>query len=281
MSPRLAIAIYVLCVLVGATCTRRGDDAPVSGRRIVSIGGPVTETVFALGEGSHVIAVDSSSVFPAEATALPRVGYQRTLSAEPILALSPDVVIASADAGPPAALAQLRAAGVEVAVMPQADTIDSAAKRVEAVGEALHISAVDLAARVRAAKPAAPTGVKAIAIYARGAGTLMLAGDDTTAAAMLELAGATNATGGFTGYKPISAEAVIAAAPDAIVIPARGLQSLGGDAGVLALPGISETPAGKHHRIIAIDDLLLLGFGPRLPAAIDQLHTQLVGPTQL
>lgn len=274
MSPRVSIAIYLLCVLVGATCARRSDD--VSGAtRIVSVGGPVTETVFALGEGPHVIAVDSSSVYPPSAASLPQIGYQRTLSAEPILALSPDLVIVSSDAGPSAALAQLRAAGVAVAVMPPADSIASAAARVEAVGAALHVSSTALAAQVRAASPAAPLNLKAVAIYARGAGTLMLAGDDTTAAAMLRLSGATNAATGFSGYKPFSAESLIAAAPDAIVVPSRGLASLGGVAGVLALPGVRETPAGRARRIIAIDDLLLLGFGPRLPLAISELHAHL------
>jgi iron complex transport system substrate-binding protein len=287
---RLRALAIVLCVLVGVwACARSGDPTPAPGaQRIVAIGGPVTEIVFALGRGDRVIAVDTSSVFPPDVTQLLQIGYQRTLSAEPILALAPDLVIVSGDAGPPSALAQLRAAGVHVEVIPTAQTLDEAARRIVAVGAALHTEtrARALAEHLRVeaqrardrcciiagrdASARTPT-VKAALIYARGAGTVMLAGTGTPAVAMLEIAGARNAIGSFAGYKPISAEALVAAAPDVIVIPTRGLASLGGEAGVLALPGVGDTPAGRARRIVAIDDLLLLGFGPRLPAAIDEL----------
>jgi len=281
----LAIALYLVCASLA--CARDGAAQAGAGRRIVSVGGPVTEIVFALGRGDRVVAVDTSSVYPSEVAGLPQVGYQRTLSAESVLALAPDLVIASADAGPPAALAQLRAAGVAVSLIAAASTIEDAARRIEAVGAALSTGprAAVLADRLRAetrqarqrccAAPGRPAP-KAVLIYARGAGTVMLAGSDTPAAAMLELAGARNAVTGFTGFKLISAEALVAAAPDVIVVPARGLASLGGAPGVLALPGVGDTPAGRAHRIAAMDDLLLLGFGPRLGAAIDELSRRLV-----
>lgn len=276
----LAIVLYLLCGVV--TCTRATETTVVTrAKRIVTVGGPVTETVFALGHGNHVVGVDTSSVYPAEVTKLPQVGYQRTLASESILALSPDLVIVAADAGPPAALDQLRAAGVRVEIMPAASTIDEAAARIEAIGVSLR---EDAAAKVLASRLRADTKTarerccagdyerpRAVLVYARGAGTIMLAGSDTPAAAMLELAGARNAVVGFSGFKPISSEALVDAAPDVIVIPARGLTSLGGVTGLLAVPGMTETPAGRMQRIVAIDDLLLLGFGPRLALAIDEL----------
>jgi iron complex transport system substrate-binding protein len=278
----VAIALYLLCGAI--TCARSGD-APAPGgaaRRVVTVGGPVTEIAFALGAGDRVVGVDTSSVYPERVTALPQVGYQRSLSAEGVTALSPDLVIASADAGPPAALEQLRAAGVRVAVMPNVSTIDEAARRIEAVGTALGLAAAgrELAGRVRGdagrarerccavVTHAAP---RAALVYARGGGTVMLAGTGTPAVAMLELAGARNAVSGFTGFKPISPESLVEAAPDILVIPSRSLASLGGESGLLAIPGVADTPAARAHRIVAMDDLLLLGFGPRLPAAIDEL----------
>ncbi len=281
----LAIALFLAgCVM---TCSRASEQLPSATRpRIVSVGGPITEIVFALGKGDQVIAVDTSSVYPPEVTNLPQVGYQRTLSAEGVLAMAPDLVIASADAGPPAAIEQLRTAGVAVEIMPAAATPETAAKRIEAAGVALRSSpaAIELADALRretraardrccgASRGAAP---KVVLIYARGTGTLMIAGSDTPAAAMLELAGARNAAVGFSGFKPLSAESLIEAAPDAIVIPARGLATLGGEAGLLALPGVAETPAGRSRRFVVMDDLLLLGFGPRLGAAIAELSTRL------
>lgn len=277
---RCAIALYVLALV--ATCGRATEPRHATApERIITVGGPVTEIVFALGRGDRVVAVDTSSVYPPAATALPQVGYQRTLSAESLLALAPDLVLASSDAGPPAALEQLRAAGIEVELVPVASTIDDAARRIEAVGVALGdrsaarvLAAAMHADATRAAErwgTAGRPGTNAVVVYARGAGTVMLAGTETPATAMLALAGGQNAISGFSGFKPISPEALVAAAPEVIVVPARSLASLGGEPGLLAIPGISQTPAGRARRIVAIDDPLLLGFGPRLPAAIDAL----------
>jgi iron complex transport system substrate-binding protein len=284
----LAIALYLAC---GAITCARSAEAPPPGaaRRIVAVGGPVTEIAFALGAGDRVIATDTSSVYPPEATRLPQVGYQRALAAETLLAHAPDLVLASADAGPPTALAQLRTAGVRVELIPTASTIEEAARRVEAVGAALGVGPPATALAIRLRRDAEQARARccsvpgrsapgAVVVYARGGGTVMLAGTDTPAAAILDLAGARNAITGFSGYKPISAEALVHAAPDVIVIPARGLASLGGEAGLLALPGVADTPAGRRHRIVAIDDLLLLGFGPRLPSAIDELSRRIGEP---
>lgn len=276
-----AIALFGACIALA--CARRsGEDAQQTpSRRIIVVGGTVTEIVFALGQGDRVVAVDTSSLYPPEATQLPKIGYQRTLSAEGILALSPDLVIASAEAGPPAAIEQLRSAGIEVAIIAPADTAAQAAARIEAVGATLKVgpAATALAARVRdeiarareRCCSTASHAPKAVLVYARGAGNLMVGGADTPAAAMLELAGAHNVAASFTGYKPLSAETLVQAAPDVIVIPERGLVSIGGVEGLLALPGVRETPAGRAARIVAMDDLLLLGFGPRLGGAIDEL----------
>lgn len=279
-----AVVAFVACVVLA--CTRRGDESAVrteatatGKRRIVAIGGAVTEIVFALGAGDEVVATDTSSVYPAATERLTKVGYQRLLSAEGILAQTPDLVIASDEAGPPAALSQLRAAGVTVVLVASAKTIEEAATRIEVVGTAIGRPGQALAATVRetaaAARTRAAGGPTFMMVYARGGGTMMVAGADTSAAAMAELAGGTNAFTGFTGFKALSPEAMIAAAPDVIVIPTRGLASVGGEAGLLAAPGVAATPAGKAKRIIAIDDLLLLGFGPRLAEGIELLGGKL------
>jgi iron complex transport system substrate-binding protein len=115
---------------------------------------------------------------------------------------------------------------------------------------------------------------KVLCIYARGTGTLHVAGLGTAAAAMIHLAGGRNAVTHYEGYKPLTAEAVVAAAPEVILIPARGLESVGGRDGLLTLPGMALTPAGRTRRVIAMDDLALLGFGPRLGQAVRELTTR-------
>jgi iron complex transport system substrate-binding protein len=283
-----AVLAYTACALfalVDLTGCNSALPPSTQARRIVSIGGAVTETVFALGAGHEVVAVDTSSVYPAETARLPKVGYQRTLSAEGILAQSPDLVIVSEEAGPPTALEQLRNAGVRVERMPPAKTPDQAVERITAVGIALDRPAASHAVRMRREVAAAlarvpPDRPRFILVYARGAGTLMVAGSDTGGSAMVELAGGRNAIREVQGFKPLSAEILIEAAPDVIVVPARGLETIGGEAGMLALPGVSETPAGRNRRIVAFDDLLLLGFGPRLPGAIDELSRLLRNTTK-
>lgn len=287
-----AVAILVtlvLAVLAASSGCARASEELANGRaepprRIVTVGGAITEIVYALGAGDRVIAVDTSSVYPEDAARHPRVGYQRTLAAEGILALDPDLVLASAEAGPPATIAQLREAGVRVELMAPADSVVTAADRVRAVGSVLgeRAAADALAARIEregealgARVAAAPSRRRVVFVYARGGGTIMVSGGDTPAAAMITLAGGHNAIGAWTGFRPLSAEAMLAAAPDVILVPARGLASLGGVDGLFAQPGLADTPAGRARRVVAIDDLLLLGFGPRLPEAIATLAREL------
>jgi iron complex transport system substrate-binding protein len=284
----LALWAYAATIaLVVLACTRSSDDvAAARAERIVSVGGAVTETLFALGAGPSVVAVDTSSVFPAAATRLPQVGYQRSLSAEPILALRPTLVIVSPEAGPPAALEQLRAAGVRVAAVGQAHSPEETVARTRAIAALVGAAGAGATLAERIGRDAAAAAERARArrlaprvvfVYARGGGNVMVSGSGTAASAMLGLAGAVNAVDGYQGFKPLSAEALVAAQPEAIVVLARGLEAAGGLDGVLAIPGVAETPAGRARRVVVMDDLLMLGFGPRLPEAIDELSRRLAG----
>lgn len=259
--------------------------------RIVSVGGPVTETVFALGAGGLVVGDDTSSLYPEAATKLPRVGYERTLSAEGVLSLSPSLVIASSEAGPPAVLEQLRSAGVRVELVPGGASVEGAKRRISTIAQllqrdpapALAALEADLA-RARAFVGKTPTHPKVLVLYARGANTLFVFGRGTSADAMLSLAGAENAVTAFEGTRPLTSEAVVQAAPDVILLPSRGLESLGGVDGLLQLPGLGQTPAGKAKRVVTLDDLLLLGFGPRTGEAALQLakalHSEPAAPAE-
>ncbi len=159
------VAVLALAVLACERTARPGGAGAGEDARIVSLGGAVTEAVFALGAGDRVVAVDATSVHPAEADARPDVGYLRAISAEGVLAHSPDVVVALAEAGPPAALEQLRAAGVRVVVVPAGHDPAAAAARIVAVGDA--IGAPDegraLAARVTADTEAAVAAARSAA----------------------------------------------------------------------------------------------------------------------
>jgi iron complex transport system substrate-binding protein len=133
-------------------------------------------------------------------------------------------------------------------------------------------SSLAAAGAERASAGGAP---KVLFVYARGAGTLMVAGRATPADAMIRLAGGRNAVEDFDGFKPLTAEAVVAAAPDVVLMLSRGVESLGGPAAIWTQPGMAQTPAAAQQRLVVMDDLYLLGFGPRLADAVRDLGRQL------
>lgn len=254
--------------------------------RIVPLNGDITEVLFALGLGPNVVATDTSATYPAEAAALPKVGYQRTLSAEGILSFQPTLVVANPDAGPPAVIEQIRAAGVPVVVHETTPSLDAPAEKIRAIAEAVGVpdrgdalaeetqSAIDAAVR-RADK--ARTSPDTVFLYLRGPSTQLIMGKGTGADVMIRGAGGTDvaAAAGITGTAPITAEALVAAAPEVILVTTRGLESVGSIDGILAIPGVAQTPAGQQRRIYAYDDQEILGGGPRTGAALAALVADL------
>lgn len=262
----------------------QGEQVTITSiERIVSLNGDVTEIIFALGMGDHVVGVDSSATFPPERTKmLPNIGYQRRLSAEGILALNPTLVIGDEAAGPPETLAQIRTAGVPVAITADPPTLDASVQKIRFVAQALGIPqrGERLAAQVEAEIAHARDLASRITnpphvlfLYLRGTDVQQVAGRRTPVDVMITVAGGLNAgaEAGIVEFKPLSPEVVIAAQPDVILVLEKGLESVGGVDGLLAIPGLADTPAGKQRRIIAFDDLYLLGMGPRTGQALADL----------
>jgi iron complex transport system substrate-binding protein len=259
--------------------------------RIITIDGSVTEIVFALGAAEQVVARDDSSLYPSQVSGLPSVGYVRRLSAEPVLALNPSLIITTESVGPVEAVEQLKASGVTFLVVPAANTIEGIITNIQTIATALgrETESEAVIARIEADYAAAQeliasveTHPRVMFIYARGAGAVSVAGTNTSADAMIKLAGGENAVTEFEGYQPITAEAVVTAAPDVILMMTGGLTSLGGIDGVAEQPGIAQTPAGENRRIVAMEDLYLLGFSTRTGTAILDLtyllHDELEPP---
>ncbi|MEM1041054.1 MAG: ABC transporter substrate-binding protein [Bacteroidota bacterium] len=261
--------------VVGTDGVELADADPT---RIVTLGGPVTEIVYALGLGDRVVGTDASSLHPDEVMEKPRLSYFRRISAEGVLSLDPTLIIALDGMGPPPVVDQLRTAGVPVLLVPETEAIEEAENRIETLGAALdrRAGADSLVAQMQAdlAEAAAmrpEQAPKALFVYARGAGVVNVSGSGTAADLVMRLAGAENAVTEFDGFQPLTAEAAAEAAPDVVVIPARGLESLGGADGLFRQPGLAQTPAGQNRRVIAIDDALLLGLGPRVGEGIKRL----------
>lgn len=240
----------------------------------MSAGAAVTETLFALGEGARVVGVDSSSAAIAAARGVTQVGYVRALSAEGVLSLAPSLLIASHEAGPPPVLARLRQSGVRVLLLDEARSRASAIERVRRIAAAVGREAAgdrlraQMDAELDAVRPTVSKRV--LFVYARGA-TLNVAGRDNAADAMIALAGSRNAITAYEGYRPLTAEALVQAQPEVLLFTERGLQSVGGVEGALRLPGVALCEAGRARAVIAMEDALLLSFGPRLGQAVASL----------
>jgi len=270
--------VLVLSLVLGPEAAVAEDG------RLISVGGSVTEIVYALGEEDRLIAVDSTSTYPPEAHELPNVGYLRTLSAEPILALEPSLVLAEPDAGPQTAIEQIRDAGVPVKLVSDDPTPDGVIEKITLVAAALNVSrkGEGLAARIegefddlRRYLADVADGPRVLFLLSIGNGAPLAAGRETSADGIIALAGGRNAVTGYSGYKPLTPEAAVELAPDAILIDSRSLEALGGEDALLARPELAATPAGRAGRVIAMDGMFLLGFGPRTAGAARQLAAAL------
>lgn len=273
-----------------------GNDVTVTDvSRIIPLSGDIAEIVWDLGLGGNIVAVDVSATFPPPLLALPKVGYERVLNAEGILAMEPTVVIGKQAAGPPEVLEQVSGAGVPLVIVSSSETIDAPMEKIEAVSTALgvvdagQVLAAHVAEEIKAAQALAaqaPTKPSALVLLIQEGGVQLVGGGGTVASAMLEAAGATDAAAaaGIMGYQPITPEALVAAAPEIIVTMAMGAEAVGGVEGVAALPGVAETPAGQNGRIYLYDDEMLVGMTPRtgqqLMAMIADFHPDLAAAAE-
>ncbi|MEQ9519700.1 MAG: ABC transporter substrate-binding protein [Parvibaculum sp.] len=251
--------------------------------RIVSVGGAITETLFALGLGERLLAVDTTSTFPVGVHSLPKIGYLRQLSAEGILAMKPDLLLLSSEAGPAAAVVQLTAAGIPLEKIEVGRSPSGVVAMIEAVGEATGeaVAAQSLSEGVAeqfdTLAAALPTGERksVLLLLAAGSGPLLGAGANTAASAIIGLGGGALVFPDMQGYKAVSLEPVLAADPDLIVLPSHVAMALGGPEGVAALDVVLRTRAGIEGQVAIIDSHYLMGFGPRAPQAAADFATLL------
>lgn len=283
ISRRAVLAGLGAGAVLSASQLRSYAQAASSSAQIVSVGGAITETLFALGLGAQLRAVDTTSTFPAAANALPKVGYLRQLSAEGILAMKPDLVLLSGEAGPAAAVAHLKTAGVALEQIDIGRSPAAVANMVEAIGaatgavEAASTLAATVTDQFKALDAALPDEDRksVLLLLAAGNGPLLGAGANTAASAVINLAGGALAFPGMQGYKAVSLEPVLAADPDWIILPSHVALALGGPEGISALDVVARTRAGSEGRVAIVDSHYLLGFGPRAPQAAADLATLL------
>ncbi|WP_394325196.1 MULTISPECIES: heme/hemin ABC transporter substrate-binding protein [Streptomyces] len=270
-----------------------GHDVTVrKADRIVPLTGSLSEIVFSLGLGGRVVARDITATFD-QAEKLPVVTRAHDVSAENVLSLKPDVVLADTSTGPAEAIGQLREAGVPVVTLKPATRLADVDTRIDAVAAALGVPKAGDALkartdeRIKAVQKGVPHGGAAggrprvAFLYLRGSASVYLIGGAGSGAdSLIEAAGGIDAgkeSGLKKDFTPITSEALAKAAPDVILVMHKGLESVGGIDGLVKIPGVAQTPAGMDRRVASIDDGVLLNFGPRtdtvLRSLVRQIHT--------
>lgn len=253
------------------------QTAAETNRRVISVNGTVTEIIYALNLENHLVAVDSTSYYPKQATSLPNVGYQRTLTTEGILNFKPTQVIGLESAGPPTTIQNLKDAGIPIKLFVDDYKLETPNYRVLEIGK--------LFGKEKEAKALAKkineqiqnlnlkkSNIKVLFIYSRNPSSVFISGTNTAAHVMIELSGAKNAVTEFSEFKPLTSEALVKANPDIILMPEKSALGFGGEKAIWEINGMEFTRAGKEKNLILVDDLLLLGFGPRLPIALKTLN---------
>ncbi len=254
------------------------DAAPTSApQRIVSLATGVAETVAALGAADRLVGRDETSDVP-EIAAAPVVTKAHATSPEMVLALQPDLVLVDAATSPPEAIAQIESAGVRVVSVPEAWTVADIAPRTQAIATAIGApdsAAAAVIAEATTGSSATPATAPRVAfLYLRGtAAVYLLGGAGSGADALIDAAGGLDAgaEAGYDAFVPLTAEALASLDPDVLLVMTKGLESVGGIEGLVQLPGVAQTTAGRERRVVAVDDTLLLSFGPRTGALIDAL----------
>ena len=249
--------------------------------RIVAVGGVVTEVIYALGLQDKIAGVDSTSQYPAEALKQKaNVGYVRALSAEGVLSLKPSLVIAIQGAGPPDAISLVNEAGVKLARIPDDTTAEGVATKIEAIGAV--VGAVEPARRLAAQTKArfeelaaVRSGIarkrRVLFVLSLQNGRALVGGRNSSADAIIGLAGGINVASDIEGFKPMTDEAIIAAAPEVIVMMSHSSSHNAPADELFAMPSFSQTPAATARSLVRMDGLYLLGFGPRAPMAARDL----------
>jgi iron complex transport system substrate-binding protein len=281
-----ALAGIAMLATMGGASAKDGGTVFADPSRLVAVGGSITEIVYALGEEKRLIARDSTSVFPPAALSLPDVGYMRALSPEGVLSVDPSAILALEGSGPAEAIDVLKKASVDLIEVPDGFDHAGILDKIRIVGKAIGADAraAELVASVDAELKAAEaltsgitTRKRVLFILSAQGGKFMGAGEHTAADGIIRLAGGVNAVAGMQGYKALTDEAILTAAPDLVLMMDRGGDHAATSDELFAHPALATTPAGKANALIKMDGSYLLGFGPRTAGAIRDLAMALYG----
>ena len=243
-------------------------------KRVVIAGGSITEIFYLLGIDDRIVALDITSNYPEEAKELPSVGYVRMLSAEGLLSMNPTIILGEHDMGPPTVIQQVRETGVELRIIPEEKSVQGIIEKIRCVAAPMGVSSLaeelinhEFTEKFTEIKQnqdkILKENISAMVIYSMQGTSPIVCGTGESGDAFLKLIGAGNAFSGFEGWKPASAESILANDPDYILITSRLLKRFSSIEELRNHPSLSQTTAAQNDNIIAKDGMAMIGFGPR------------------
>lgn len=285
------VLMYVLAVSIShsdITVTGAdGVDVSIQDHsRIVSVGGDVTEFIYALGAEDLLVGRDDTSTYPKDVFRLPSTGYMRTLAPEGILSLNPTLILATDGSGPPTTIEQVRKSGIPMVIIGNEYSHQGVIDKITLISQCINKtkegkSLIETLKKQQKALENAldkvTTSPRILCLMNIQRGMLMAAGTHTGAAAVFDIIQAKNAVSGFLSYKALSAEIAVAGQPEIILIPSHAAELTGGIENIASMPELSATPAAENKKIITMDSAYLLMFGPRYLHATAEL-AQMVYP---
>nr|WP_225974978.1 ABC transporter substrate-binding protein [Pectobacterium polaris] len=247
--------------------------------RVVIAGGSLVEIVYAIGAGDAVVGVDQTTTYPPQTATLPKVSNWQQLTSEGILSLHPTLLMTWQDANPPQVLNQLEQAGVTVARFTrtpstpaqllsnirQAGALLNRAEAAEQLVTRLSQQLSAVSERLATRKDR----VSVVFLLSVGSSAAQVAGKNTVVDGLIALAGGKNIAT-HSQYRIYGGEAMIAANPEVVVVTTQSVEN--GVEALAAVPGLTQTAAWKNQRIIALDQAILLGMGPRVAEAVEALN---------
>jgi len=253
------------------------STASFSVSRVVVLANGVAEIMNSLNAKEIIVGRDISSSEKALSD-IPVVTSGHQVLPEKVIALKPDIVIIDAATGPKAAIEQIKTAGIRVVQTPESWTLADIADKVNsvatAIGAAQQGQLLNRAITAAIETSTLPSKPRIVFLYLRGTSSIYLIGGRGSGAdSLISSIGAID-VGAQTLPRPfntMTSESLATLDPDVIIVMTKGLQSVGGISGLLKLPGVAQTRAGKNHAVIDVDDSLLLSFGPRTPSLVKAL----------
>jgi iron complex transport system substrate-binding protein len=252
-------------------------DASLTVSRVVVLANGVAEIIQSLNAQSIIVGRDISSTEDSLAD-IPLVTSGHQVLPEKVIAQKPDLVLIDASTGPKSAFETIKAAGITVVQTPESWNLKDLPIKVRAVGRAIgaQVQAEELVKQINQSLNASKVknSPRVAFLYLRGTSSVYLIGGAGSGADSLLTAIGAIDVGAQTLDRPfntLTAESLAALNPDVILVMSKGLESVGGIDGLLKLPGVAQTQAGKNSAVIDVDDSLLLSFGPRTPSLVDAL----------